>query len=266
MMVARPGFVLPAGVCRFTPKGEAFNSNARSFEEIAAGATQRNCRLENRRAKGRRDSRPMAGNVCRHKFERARRAGEHFQSNGRGGVRKFSVGPRGRQTDTVRFFPTVGVSPSVTRLRTTSINSRNDLTYSEYSLPLDASWEPDFWGSIRNTYKASKLEAQATLADLENTRLTVQSGLEADYFTLRSLDLQKELLDSTVHAYRDSLALTRVLHKRVAESMTHHEEACGRNQLGQPARESCPNSTVTCCGLSLFVRNCRKALDRRTEP
>src|SRR5208283_2023629 len=179
MMVARPGFVLPAGVCRFTPKGEAFNSNARSFEEIAAGATQRNCRLENRRAKGRRDSRPMAGNVCRHKFERARRAGEHFQSNGRGGVRKFSVGPRGRQTDTVRFFPTVGVSPSVTRLRTTSINSRNDLTYSEYSLPLDASWEPDFWGSIRNTYKASKLEAQATLADLENTRLTVQSGLEA---------------------------------------------------------------------------------------
>ena len=164
------------------------------------------------------------------------------------------------------FFPTVGVNPSVTRWRTTSINSRNDLTYSEYSLPLDASWEPDFWGSIRNTYKADKFEAQATLADLENTRLTVQSELAADYITLRSLDSQKELLDSTVHAYRDSLALTRVLHKRVAESVTHHEEACGRNQLGQPARESCPNSTVTCCGLSLFVKNCRKALDRRTEP
>jgi len=116
------------------------------------------------------------------------------------------------------FFPTVGVNPSVTRLRTTSINSRNDLTYSKYSLPLDASWEPDFWGSIRNTYKANKFEAQATLADLENTRLTVQSELAADYFTLRSLDSQKELLDSIVRAYRDSLALTHVLHKTGIDS------------------------------------------------
>ena len=116
------------------------------------------------------------------------------------------------------FFPTVGVNPSVTRLRTTSINSPNDPTYSEYSLPLDASWEPDFWGSIRNTYRANKFEAQATLAVLENTRLTVQSELAADYFTLRSLDSQKELLDSTVHAYRDSLALTRVLHKTGIDS------------------------------------------------
>jgi NodT family efflux transporter outer membrane factor (OMF) lipoprotein len=88
----------------------------------------------------------------------------------------------------------------------------------EYSLPLDASWEPDFWGSIRNTYKANKLEAQATLADLENTRLTIQSELAADYFTLRSLDAQKELFDSTVRSYQNSLQLTRVLYKTGIDS------------------------------------------------
>ena len=110
------------------------------------------------------------------------------------------------------FYPTAGIGPSVTR------SHANDQTFTEYSLPVDASWAPDFWGSIRNSYRVSKYAAQASQADLENTRLTVQSELAADYFTLRSLDSQRLLLDSTVNAYRDSLALTRVLNKTGIDS------------------------------------------------
>ena len=117
------------------------------------------------------------------------------------------------------FFPTVSADPSVTRSRQPLAgNGSKAPSVTEYTLPLDASWEPDFWGSIRNTYKASKFAEQAQLADLENTRLTVQSELAEDYFTLHSLDSQKELLDSTVVAYRNSLALTRVLHKTGIDS------------------------------------------------
>jgi NodT family efflux transporter outer membrane factor (OMF) lipoprotein len=82
-----------------------------------------------------------------------------------------------------------------------------------YALPLDASWQPDFWGSIRNAVKANRLEAQATLGDLENMRLTVQGELAVDYFQLRELDSQKRLLDDTARAYQDSLNLELVLHK-----------------------------------------------------
>jgi len=124
------------------------------------------------------------------------------------------------------FFPTVGVDPSVTRQRTTILSSPNfapsgespNHTYSDYSLPVDASWEPDLWGSIQNSFKASKYAAQASLADLENTRLTIHSELAADYFTLRSLDSQKALLDSTVQAYLNSLHLTQVLNKTGIDS------------------------------------------------
>jgi len=119
------------------------------------------------------------------------------------------------------FFPTVSANPSVTRSRQSSLTrgqttfSTNNaaVTLTEYSLPLDASWEPDFWGSIRNTYLANKFEAQATLADLENTRLMIQSEVAADYFELCSLDAQKQILDSAVSAYDKSLKLTQVLHK-----------------------------------------------------
>ena len=113
-----------------------------------------------------------------------------------------------------QFFPAVSADPSVTRSRqSVSRTGSNAPTLTEYSLPLDVLWEPDFWGSIRNTYKANKVEAQATVADLENTRLTIQSEVAADYFQLRSLDAQKELLDSTVRAYQESLNLTQTLHE-----------------------------------------------------
>src|ERR1019366_5644271 len=84
------------------------------------------------------------------------------------------------------------------------------VTGMEYSLPFDASWEPDFWGRIRNTVKANSLEAQATLADLENVRLTVQAEVAVDYFQLRVLDVQKQLLEASAVAYQESLKLIQV--------------------------------------------------------
>ena len=114
-----------------------------------------------------------------------------------------------------QYFPTVTASPSVTRsrqqLQSTS-SSPTSVTSTEYSLPFDASWELDFWGRIRNSVKASSFEVQATLADLENVRLTVQAEAAADYFQLRVLDAQKELLDAAVLAYQESLKLTQVQH------------------------------------------------------
>jgi len=114
------------------------------------------------------------------------------------------------------YFPVISADPSGTVSRS---NLRMPGTVGSvqkvesYTLPLQGSWQPDFWGSVRNSVKADVLEAQATLADLENTRLAMQGELAVDYYQLRELDSQKELLDATVHAYRDSLDLENVLHK-----------------------------------------------------
>ena len=114
-----------------------------------------------------------------------------------------------------QYFPTLSASPSVTRSRQLSLPAQSSssptaFTFNEYLLPFDASWELDFWGRVRNTVKANSLEAQATLADLENLRLTVQAEVAADYFQLRVLDAQKQLLDAAVVAYQESLKLTQV--------------------------------------------------------
>jgi len=112
-----------------------------------------------------------------------------------------------------QYYPTVGVGPFVSRSKSSAAHGGSSPAINEFALPFDASWELDAWGRIRNTVQAATLEAQATYADLENIRLTMQAELAADYFQLRVLDAQKQLLDSAVLAYAESLQLTQVRHE-----------------------------------------------------
>jgi NodT family efflux transporter outer membrane factor (OMF) lipoprotein len=113
-----------------------------------------------------------------------------------------------------QYFPTVTTSPSITNSRQSAATSQSNFAggrmFTLYSLPFDASWEPDLWGRIRNTVRVSAYEAQATVGDLQNVRLSVEAELAFDYYQLRTLEAQKELLDSTVVAFQQQLDLTRV--------------------------------------------------------
>src|SRR5689334_3530683 len=112
------------------------------------------------------------------------------------------------------YFPTITTSPSIIVSRQSGAASHSNVSPGRsavnYTLPFDATWEPDFWGRIRNTVVASASEAQATAADLQNVRLTVEAELAFDYYQLRSLDAEKRLLDTTIAAYQQQLDLTRV--------------------------------------------------------
>jgi NodT family efflux transporter outer membrane factor (OMF) lipoprotein len=113
-----------------------------------------------------------------------------------------------------QYFPTVSTSPSVTVARQPNVSSvsASGARVTTYALPVDASWAPDLWGRVRNTVAASAAAAQASAADLANMRLTVQAELAVDYFQLHGEDSLKQLLDSTVVAYRQSLDLTKALY------------------------------------------------------
>jgi NodT family efflux transporter outer membrane factor (OMF) lipoprotein len=116
-----------------------------------------------------------------------------------------------------QFFPTVTANPAITRQRPSAnasggAASASTSAFTDYNLPFEATWQPDLFGRIRNTVNAAAYGAQASAADLENTRLTIQAELAADYFQLRGQDALKELLGATVSAYRQTLDLTRALY------------------------------------------------------
>jgi NodT family efflux transporter outer membrane factor (OMF) lipoprotein len=111
------------------------------------------------------------------------------------------------------YFPTVTGGLSLTREHVSTnaplfTKGVSKTDYSDYLLPLDASYEPDLWGRVRRSVESSRSEAQASAADLANVDLTMHADLAYDYFELRGLDAEEALLISTVASYQTALDLT----------------------------------------------------------
>ncbi|HTP66070.1 MAG TPA: efflux transporter outer membrane subunit [Geobacteraceae bacterium] len=116
------------------------------------------------------------------------------------------------QAATAGYFPTLTAGASAARAMTSGTmgsTSRSGETFTDYRLSVDLSWELDIWGKVRRTVEAGRATAQASAADLEGARLSMQAQLAQDYFQLRALDAQKQLLDTTVADYARFLDLTR---------------------------------------------------------
>ena len=82
-----------------------------------------------------------------------------------------------------------------------------------YDIPANASYLVDIWGEVRRTVESNSDTAQASFADLENARLSYQSTLAEDYFELRGLDAEKELLNKTLDSFQKFLTLTQNRYK-----------------------------------------------------
>jgi NodT family efflux transporter outer membrane factor (OMF) lipoprotein len=117
------------------------------------------------------------------------------------------------QVNRAGLFPTASARPSITGEQT-SKNAPQPAgnagqTVGDLWLPFDLSYEVDAWGRIHRSIEAATETAQASAADLETARLSIHAELASDYFALRGLDTQKQLLDSTVTAYQKALELTQ---------------------------------------------------------
>jgi NodT family efflux transporter outer membrane factor (OMF) lipoprotein len=116
-----------------------------------------------------------------------------------------------------QYFPTLAAAPSITHSRSSAnLGSGavpgSNLQSSLYTLPLEASWEPDLWGKVRNTVREAQYAAQVSGADLENERLTEQASLAEYFFQIRGQDQLQKIFDETVDADQKTYDLTKWLY------------------------------------------------------
>ncbi|MEN6320952.1 MAG: efflux transporter outer membrane subunit [Syntrophaceae bacterium] len=104
------------------------------------------------------------------------------------------------------YFPSLGAGASFTRSRTAGDSSK---ATNQHEVSLNASWELDVWGKVRRQVEAGTASAEASFADLQAMRLSMQSELALNYFQLRTLDAQKKSLNDTAVAYNKALELTQ---------------------------------------------------------
>ena len=112
------------------------------------------------------------------------------------------------------YYPTISGGAAITGTRQSQNKalrgtSSSVVTYADYQIPVDMSYEADVWGRIRRTVESSRAQAQASAADLANVDLSLHSELALDYFELRGLDAQKQLLETSVVAFQKALDLTQ---------------------------------------------------------
>jgi NodT family efflux transporter outer membrane factor (OMF) lipoprotein len=103
------------------------------------------------------------------------------------------------------YFPTLGAGAAYTRSQPAGETSG---TVNQHQISLNAIWEVDLWGKVRRQVEGSTASAEASFADLQAMRLSMQTELALNYFQLRTLDAQKKNLDEAVEAYTKALELT----------------------------------------------------------
>src|SRR5664280_2288716 len=110
------------------------------------------------------------------------------------------------QTASAAYFPTATATATVNRFRAASGQNVavSGVKYL-FGAALSAAWEPDLWGSVRRQVESSEASAQASAATLQALRLSTQATLAQDYFLLRALDAQIQVLNDTVETYEKTL-------------------------------------------------------------
>lgn len=110
------------------------------------------------------------------------------------------------------LVPNLNGSGSVTRNRT----SANDLggnffqNYStQYRGAIAAGWEVDLWGRVRNAVRGAEADALQVENLTDELRLSLQSQLAQNYFTLRFLDEEKRVLREALRTRTDNLDIAR---------------------------------------------------------
>jgi NodT family efflux transporter outer membrane factor (OMF) lipoprotein len=101
----------------------------------------------------------------------------------------------------------------------TNYGSPNFSTVQNDFLPaLTASYEVDLAGRVRRTVEGARASVEQSAADLENVRLLLTAELATDYFSLRELDIELNVVLRSIEFQRRALELATARHDLGAAS------------------------------------------------
>ena len=113
------------------------------------------------------------------------------------------------------LFPTVNFDPDAQRNRQSANrpaqpgSTIRDYTANRFRVPIDMAYEIDFWGKMRRASESAVARAQAAQYGYQTITLTMAGDIAQNYFALRSLDAEREILRNTISLRRNGLEIAR---------------------------------------------------------
>ncbi|MDB6140052.1 MAG: outer membrane protein multidrug efflux system [Verrucomicrobiaceae bacterium] len=84
-----------------------------------------------------------------------------------------------------------------------------DLNQESYKASLDMSYELDLWGRVKRSVESAQATARSSDQMLSAQRLTIAAEVARNYFLLRSLDLQQQVVTNTIKLRQEALDLQK---------------------------------------------------------
>jgi outer membrane protein, multidrug efflux system len=99
------------------------------------------------------------------------------------------------------LFPQVALTGRASRAKISANRPLSSYTSPNFStvqnesvLSFTVNYEADLWGRVRHSIESAQASAQQSAADFENVRLVLASDLAANYFNLRELDIELDVV------------------------------------------------------------------------
>jgi multidrug efflux system outer membrane protein len=173
---------------------------------------------------------------------------------------------------TAGFFPQVSADPNAYRERGSGNRPLNGssppvvngvvqpvvpYTQNVYSIPFSLNYEVDLFGRVRRNLEAANASLQSSAADLGNVQLVLTAELAADYFTLRELDAEYNVVQESVGYERKGLDLVENRHNggvanglEVAQQATLLDSTISQLSLVQQSRAQFEHAIAVLLGQS----------------
>ncbi|HXJ12579.1 MAG TPA: efflux transporter outer membrane subunit [Candidatus Limnocylindrales bacterium] len=128
------------------------------------------------------------------------------------------------------YYPTLTADPTAIREkfsenRPASSTAIRGVTFSEFTVPLNLSYQVNAWGRVSRNVEFYREQAQASAADLAVVNLSMHADLAVDYFAARTLDAEEKLLQNTVAQYEQALQLNEERYRGGLASEVEVEQA-----------------------------------------
>lgn len=171
---------------------------------------------------------------------------------------------------TADYFPQLAADPSAVRERGSGNRPLNGAsptivngvpqpivpyTQNVFTIPFSLSYEVDLFGRVRHNVEAANASLQASAADLQNVQLVLTAELAGDYFSLRELDAEYNVVQESVGYQRKGLDLVENRHNggiasglEVAQQATVLDSTISQLSLVQESREQYEHAIAVLLG------------------
>ena len=126
-------------------------------------------------------------------------------------------------------LPSLNASTSYSRNAGERIKSSDS-----FGLSLNASWETDLWGRLRDLESASRADYAGTIADFRAARLSLAANTAKAWCNLITAEQQENLAEVTLESYKQ--ALTVVERRYKANTLRAVDVQFGRNNVANAER------------------------------